>query len=205
MSRLCTIFTSGFMLVAAGGVLTAQSAQRFSIQASALSAGVYGSAYDGMKTGFGGEAQFRYNPGVLSWGVGAQYTQHNLDDSSLNGETIDLAGLFVEPRYVVDVGSSRFAPYLSGRVAFLRQSMSVETGLYGTVSGSATGAQLNGGGGLLVSFTPRVNLDIGATFGYINFGDYTITSSATGESISGATGSGQNLILRVGLAIGLGK
>jgi hypothetical protein len=64
---------------------------------------------------------------------------------------------------------------------------------------------LNAGGGALVSLSPRVNLDIGATFGYINFADYTIRSSATGESVSGAAGSGQNLIVRVGVAIGIGN
>ena len=205
MSRLRTILTSACMLAAPGASLTAQSAQRFSVQASALSAGVYGSAYDGMKTGIGGEAQIRYNPGVLSWGIGAQYTTHDVEDPSLSGETVGLAGVFVEPRYVVDVKSARFAPYLSARAAWLRQSLSVETPVYGTVTGSATGAQLNAGGGVLLSFAPRVNLDIGATFGYIHFGDYTITSSATGQSASGSTGSGQNLIARVGVAIGIGK
>jgi hypothetical protein len=179
----------------------AQSAQRFSVQASGLAVGTRGEAYEGMKAGPGFELQVRYTPSVWSFGVGAQSSTHSLDDTALGGEEVTLAGAFFEPRRVFDVGATSYAPYASARLAFLRQSIDLE--VEGTpVSASASGAQVNLGGGVLFRVSPRVNIDLGATFGVINFGDAKVTVPGFGSVNAGSAGSGQNVVMRAGVAVG---
>jgi hypothetical protein len=199
--------------------LTAQSAQRWSIQASGLYVGVFGSAYDGLKSGPGAEVQGRYTAGLWSLGAGLQYSNHGLKEQS--GSSIGLTGIFVEPRYVFDVGSSSYAPYVSARLAFLQQSaeinvaaarvqqpiqpgLNLQTSSGPTYSISASGFQGNVGGGVLVKLTPRVNLDLGVTLGLIRFGDAQLTNGTTTLAFPGTSGTGENAVVRVGVSIGLG-
>ena len=181
----------------------AQSAQRVSIQASGLYVGAYGTAYEGLNAGGGFEAQVRFTPSVWSIGAGIQGSIHSLDDTDLGDESVVLAGVFVEPRRVFDTGSTTFAPYISARLAYLRQSLDVD--IQGeTISASANGTQVNAGGGVLLRVSPRVNLDLGATYGLINFSDVDVTIPGVGRtSVDGTSGNGQNLVVRVGLSIGL--
>ena len=180
-----------------------QSAQRYSVQASGLFVGTFGKAYDGLKSGPGFEAQFRVTPSAWSFGFGVQGSTHKFDDPALGNETVNLAGVFFEPRRVIDLGSSQVAPYLSARVAFLRQSIDFTVN-GSTVSANASGAQVNGGGGVLVRISPRVNLDLGATYGLIKFGDVKVDVSGAGSTVvAGSSGNGSNLVMRVGLAVGL--
>ena len=71
------------------------------------------------------------------------------------------------------------------------------------MSASASGAQVNVGGGVLLRVSPRVNLDLGATFGVINFGDAKVTVPGFGSVNAGSAGSGQNMVVRFGVAVGL--
>jgi hypothetical protein len=187
----------------------AQSAQRWSLQASGLHVGVYGEAYEGLEAGLGGELQLRFTPGVWSFGVGAQASSHGTTGEGFDGQTVMLQGVFVEPRRVIDIGSSRVAPYFSARLAYLQQTIdfTLSDGVTTLdVSAEASGAQVNGGGGLLVRLSPRVNFDLGATFGVIRFGDVLVNVPGVGQTnVAGTSGTGQNLVLRAGLAIGLGK
>jgi hypothetical protein len=189
--------------------VAAQSAQRLSLQASGLHVSAYGEAYEGLKAAPGAEVQLRFTPGVWSFGVGGQVSSHAFDDPTFGpDEKVMLAGFFFEPRRVIDVGSSRLAPYLSARVSVLRQSLDfvVNDGTNDfDVTAEASGTQVNGGGGVLLRLTPRVNLDLGATFGLIKFGDVKVDIPGVGStSVDGSSGTGQNLVIRVGLAIGLG-
>ena len=69
-------------------------------------------------------------------------------------------------------------------------------------SASASGAQVNGGGGVMFRMSPRVNLDVGATYGLINFGDVVVSVPGFGETtIDGSSGNGSNLVVRIGVAI----
>lgn len=180
----------------------AQSAQAFSIQGSLLHENGWGEAFnwpgvESMPGGFGAEAQLRYNSGsAISWGGGLQTTRHTWTDPEDNKWTLDMIGLFLEPRYVLPVGGSGFAPYLAARLALTRQSVDVVG-----ISGSAIGQTINGGGGVLVRLAPRVNLDLGATYGYTRFGRFSFEGSNTAFP----NGSGTNLITRLGLAFGIGK
>lgn len=194
---------AGVLQLAVASSLGAQSAQKWSIQASGLYVGTFGTAYDGLKAGPGFEAQVRYTPSVWSFGFGAQASTHNFDDPDLSGNSVMLAGAFFEPRRVFDVGSSSAAPYISARVAFLQQSIDFDVGGT-TVSASASGAQLNGGGGVLIRLSPKVNLDLGATYGLIKFSDVKVDIPGEGSvNVQGSSGNGSNLVLRAGLAFGL--
>jgi hypothetical protein len=193
---LCT----GFVLAAP---LSAQSAHRWSLQASGLYVGVMGSAYDGLSNGAGFEAQVRYNPSAFSIGVGYQTSAHDLNVQGF--DKVNLSGGFVEPRYVLDMGSDRAAPYLSARIAYLQQKADI-TEAGETYTLTADGTQINGGGGFLVRMSSRVNLDLGLTFGAINFEDVVVTnSSGQSVTVTGSSGTGQNLVLRLGVSVGLGK
>lgn len=192
-------------LVVATPAAHAQSAQRWSLQASGLFVGTMGEAYEGLSSGIGLEAQLRLTPGVWSFGGGVQVSSHSVNLGDFGNDDVMLAGVFFEPRRVFDLGSTSYAPYLSGRISFLKQSLDTEVN--GTaITASASGTQINAGGGMLIRMSPRVNLDVGATFGLIRFGDVELDVPGVGSGVvEGSSGNGQNLVMRVGVAIGLGK
>lgn len=175
--------------------LLAQSAQAVSLQVSGLYNGVFGNAFFGLRGGTGVEAQVRYTPGSLSIGAGFEYTNHGSD---IRPENTRLYGGFVEPRYRIHAGSNVVAPYLSARFSLLKVGFSG-----GDLSLSSNFIQLNGGGGLLLRLNSRVNLDVGATYGYNRLGDGTLRSESGGGSVPVESNSGSNVVLRLGLAIGL--
>jgi hypothetical protein len=176
--------------------LDAQSAQAISIQFSGLYNGVYGDVFTGLQNGFGGEGQIRYTPGALSIGAGFQYTNHGLENRA---EDTQLYGGFLEPRYRIHTGSNVVAPYVSARLSLLKVGFSG-----GDLSLSSSFIQVNGGGGLLYRLGPRLNLDMGATFGYNRLGDGTLTSKSTGSARHIDSSSGSNLVVRFGFAVGIG-
>jgi hypothetical protein len=177
----------------------AQSAQRWSVQVSAIGVGGGGDAFSGVSTGWGGEAQFRYTPSAFSLGVGVQYSRHDFKDADLGTVPVHYYGGFAEPRYVIDIRSPKLAPYLSARLAWLSQKADFEQF---AASAKGSGFQVNGGGGVLIRLSAKINLDLGATFGNIHFGDYIVKQD--GQEIGRvAGGNGTNFVGRVGLAIGL--
>jgi hypothetical protein len=176
--------------------LSAQSAQPISLQGSVLFNGVFGNAFTGLHDGVGAEAQVRYTPSAFSIGAGFQYTTHGIDGRS---EDARIYGGFVEPRYRIHAGSNVLAPYLAARFSLLKVGF---TG--GDLSLSSSFLQLNGGGGLLFRLSSRINLDVGATYGYNRLGDGTLTSEESGGSVSVESSTGSNIVARLGLAIGLG-
>jgi hypothetical protein len=192
---------------------SAQTAQPISVQMSALYEGLSGQAFDDVRPGVGAEVQLRYTRGAWSAGVGYQTVRHEYRYCALPTGTgcfpnADLAGrisgsgVFFEPRYVFDAGSDVFAPYMSGRFSIVRQSDKGDP-LYDL---SFTGSSANGGGGLLVRVTPRVNFDAGVTVGYTRFSSYRAVDKQSGAVITGSVGraSGSNFVLRVGVGVGIG-
>lgn len=170
----------GALSTAASSRAVAQSAQAFSFQVSGLYIGFGGSAYSDMSSGAGAEGQFRYTSGAMSLGLGYQYTRHTMMD--MDGHMTN-SGAFIEPRYVFSTSSPSLAPYLSARLGLLHMS--------GVLPESSNGGTVNLGGGVLARLTSRTNLDFGATYGYTRFS-------------GGITGTGSDLVLRAGFAIGLG-
>ena len=180
--------------------LGAQTAQHFSAQGSGLYVTLGGDAYENLKNGPGFEGQLRFNPGALSIGGGFQFSSHDVDDPT-GDAGIRLYGAFLEPRFVIATQSPRLAPYVSGRLAYLRQSLRLEG-----FDGTANGLQFNGGGGVIVRLATNINVDLGATLGYIDFGAATLTEEGTGfETKTEDTDSGTNWVFRIGLAFGLGR
>ena len=171
-----------------------QTAQPFSIQGSLLLVIPSGNAFTETKAGPGFELQIRRTVSAWSFGGGIQYSRHDIGAT----DPLVLVGAFFEPRYVLPVSARYVRPYVSGRIALFQQRFSSEG-----VSGSATGAQVNGGGGVLIRLNRQVNADLGATVGYLRFGRYT--ASFGGTELTAEGGSGINTVLRAGLAIGIGR
>lgn len=183
-----------------------QTAQRFSIQVSPIYRVLAGDVSDaGVDDGFGGEAQIRFTPGVISVGLGVEYSRHDLELSpGVPAGDTDLLGGFFEPRYVVGLGNDVIVLYLSARVALSRLSTSVDPGTVGGTTfdgghGEATGYTANGGGGFLLRLGSSVNLDVGATYGVTDWGQI---DTATGDAPIDL-GTGRNFVARIGLAIGI--
>jgi hypothetical protein len=183
-----------------------QMGQRLSIQASALRADVFGDAFRTFDAGLGFELQVRYTPGVVSWGGGVQYTIHGDSEAEADGHDPDikLLGVFVEPRYVLDIDSESAAPYLSARAAFAQFDVRIDFSDGDVLTFKSSGVTLNVGGGLLVRLGPRVNMDVGATAGFNRYRP-TVGDTEFGEPFDMELGSGMNLVMRVGLAVGLGR
>ena len=166
----------------------AQSAQPWSLQGSVL---VDNQSINGkLISGAGFEGMLRYTPSVWSVGLGYQYSTH-----SSNGETLNLSGIFVEPRYALDIGSDRVAPYLAGRVGILKQSSTLRVA--GDVS--SNGTAFGGGAGFLIRASKTVNFDIGAAFVQQSFGDAkgSGNTTVTFKSFTGYVAKG-------GISIGFG-
>jgi hypothetical protein len=202
-----TLLLSFALACIIGGRLEAQTAQAISLQVSALYNGLYGDVFGSFKSGIGGEAQIRYTPGALSVGAGFQYTAHGRKPTPPDGDDprpVDarLYGGFIEPRYRIHTGSNVIAPYISIRFSVLKPGYEG-----GSLHFSSTFIQLNGGGGLLYRLGPRFNLDAGATFGYNHQGGGTLTgvwSSGRPANREVDPDSGTNIVIRLGLAVGLG-
>jgi hypothetical protein len=215
--KVLHVVSLGAALACLSQMGAAQTAQKFAVQGSVLHEDGRGEAFNWVGDslnhvpgGFGAEAQLRYTASAVSWGAGIQMTRHSWIEqfggskSCTNGECsgpnfdwkLDMIGVFLEPRYVLPVSSATFGPYLAARLALTRQTVNVSD-----VTGHATGETVNGGGGVLVRLAPRVNLDLGATYGYTHLGDFSFENSPNDKS---PNGNGTNLITRVGLAFGLG-
>jgi len=202
-------------IVAAGFVAqpaVAQSAQQWSLQASLFSSTLIGDnpIYQNVEPGAGFEVQIRWNPSLFSLGAGFQWTTHKQNLLAEQPDVIDdpnttLNGFFVEPRYVILVGSNTIAPYVSGRLSFLRQTTTAQFRTNNgpaTLSATAEGINVNAGGGLLFRLGSRLNLDVGATYGWSSFGDF-VTEVDGQEFDRAGSSTGQNLAVRLGLVLGL--
>ena len=128
----------------------AQTAQKFSIQASAL--GVQLTGIDNQELAF--------NPSRFSIGVGGQTTVHEVGVNS-----VTFRGAFVEPRYVLAAVSDVVGIYAAVRFMTLNATFDV-LGSEVEFDGSA----LSGGGGLLIRLGSRLNGDLGVTVGKETYG-----------------------------------
>ena len=213
MNRNLRLLLPALALIVASHSGGAQTSQRISIQGSGLFAQLYGKAFDDIKDGIGWELQLRYTPGKWSFGAGVQQTIHDVsEDVSEVFDKVKLTGVFFEPRYVIDVGSSRYAPYLSGRFALSKMKFELQDAVlpdgFSSDLSEPTGPTINGGGGILVRLGSRANLDLGVTFGYTKFKDIRLRiNDDSGTNVFDQTfevGNGTNAVFRVGLAFGLG-
>lgn len=183
----------GAALLVAPLTLAAQSAQPWSLQGSLFTA----NAKLGASTvgGAGFEAQLRFTPAsAWSLGGGLQYTSHTSGSDKLN-----LTGYFLEPRYALDVGSDRFAPYLAGRVAILSQSSDLTYAGTQFKKVTSSGTAFGGGAGLILRATDRVNFDAGFAMVSQSLGD------AKAPGVTFKFSSFVGYLAKVGLSIGFGS
>ena len=144
--------------VAAAATARAQSAQPYALQVAGVVTTIQP---DGRRvTGAGIEPQLRVNRlistenyGAISLGVGAQYTLHQSA-----GDRLQVAGLFIEPRWALPFSAGCAFPYLSARAAVLRATADFAS----APDGSAYGSAVSGGGGVSFRMTRTANLDVGA-------------------------------------------
>lgn len=211
--------------------VAAQSGDRWSFQVSGLAN--YNDFGSG-GTPLGGEIQIRHTPGVISIGGGVQFLSASDADGvfapvstfdinqSAYDESLSFVGVFVEPRWVY-AASDQIAGYLSSRVSASRikedsrwagaycdfeLTADCERVEYDDVSRfEGLGVTGNLGGGFLIRLTNAVNLDVGATGGiqfypsgegfYRDFDTNQLVAYSDSETVL-------NVVVRVGLAIGIG-
>ena len=188
--RLATVALASALVV--GSPLVAQSAQDYGVQVAFLSTAIRSGGSN--IQGAGVEPQFRINRlystesfGALSLGIGGQWTQH-----SSGGDDLTITGVFLEPRWVPATSSTQFFPYLSARLALLRQSSN-----FGSGSG---GSGFGAGGGLAVKLTKTINLDAGVQIVRQTFGEFTFNSG--GGALVGEFEPFTTYAAKIGLSLG---
>jgi Outer membrane protein beta-barrel domain len=171
----------------------------FSIEGNALYGTMSGRDVRDLGDAIGFDAQARL--GVQAFSLGAGYLQSS---QSLSGTSSDLRlrGPFIEPRINLPFYYSSFTPYISGRLARLKQfDDRGSTGL--------TATSVGGGLGMLVRLAPVINLNLAGTYqstrykyddvanvAYLGLG----SSSGTSQHING-----NSFDLRAGLSLGFGR
>jgi hypothetical protein len=172
-------------LLAVASPVHGQTAQRWSIQLSALGVELTSVSNDELRFGGGLELQARFNPSALSIGFGFQTTRHTLENSLLARDlTVTYAGGFVEPRLILGSIGDLVAIYAA--VRFMSLSAKYEVG---ATEEKIQGAAISGGGGLLIRITSRLNAEVGATAGK----EYYNRDADTGTTV----------VTRLGVAYGL--
>ena len=144
----------------------AQSAQPHSAQIAALITTIRPGT--GSITGAGIEPQFRLNrvystenSGAISLGIGAQYTLH-----SGSRDRMQVAGLFVEPRWALPFSAGCAYPYVAARLAALH----VVGEFRDSPDGGTNGVSVGAGPGVAFRLTPTANLDAGVQLSHQRFG-----------------------------------
>jgi opacity protein-like surface antigen len=153
-------------LLASAPNAVAQSRQPWSVQGSVLYTAQDLGGEAGTVGGIGFEAQARRTFPRFSFGAGVQYSRHTSGPDALG-----LTGIFVEPRFVPNATMGPFAPYLAGRIVYLRGSL--ESDLIDG-SGSSSGLAFGVGAGLIYPLTRRINFDVGGAVLRQSLGNITL-------------------------------
>jgi opacity protein-like surface antigen len=155
----------------------------FAVGGAGVYAGPRGSDATRVQDGYGFDVHAAVGVSAFALAGGYQRSIQSLRDTDTD---VTLQGPYVEPRIALAAGGS-FTPYLTGRVAFLRQSV---RGDAVTVSGS-TRTAVGGGLGMLVTLGPAVHLDLAAQY--------------TRFDVSADTRQNDGALLRAGLVFGFDR
>jgi opacity protein-like surface antigen len=185
------VLTALLGALAAAPNADAQSRQPWSAQGSLLYTAQDLGGTAGTIGGIGFEAQARRTYPRWSLGAGLQYSNHETGPDALG-----LTGIFVEPRFVPAVTVGPFAPYIAGRLAFLRGSLSADLI---DADGSSNGFAIGGGAGLIYPITRRVNFDIGGAVVRQSLGNITLDDANETEV---ELPSFFGFVLKAGVSIG---
>ncbi len=157
-----------------------------------------GEDFTSADAGFGGEANIMFPIGKsVKLGGGVQYSSH--DDAFLPNN-IAVLGVLAEGRYMFRA-SGNATPYVAGRGGWVRASSRVDVDFDGTDDDvSQTGFAFGAGGGVMITLSPAVAVDIGAVFHAVSFGD----GQADGTTVPNTDASGTGLQIRAGVSFKLG-
>jgi outer membrane protein with beta-barrel domain len=169
---------------------------RLSIEGNALYGTMSGRDVRDLGDATGFDAQARL--GVQAFSIGAGYLQTS---QSLDGASADvrLRGPFVEPRINLPFYYSSFTPYISGRLARLKQyDDQGSTGL--------TATSVGGGLGVLVRLAPAIHLNLAGTYQSTRYKYDDVSSGSLFDlgSSGSETVRGNSFDLRAGLSLGFG-
>ena len=128
----------------------------FAVGGAGLYTGVRDSDVGRVRDGYGFDVHAAVGVSAFALAGGYQRSVQSLRDTDTE---LTLQGPYVEPRIAL-AGGGNFTPYLTGRVAFLRQRAE---GDVVTVSRS-TRTSVGGGLGMLVTLGPAVHLDLAAQY-----------------------------------------
>lgn len=160
-----------------------RSSPSFAIGGAGLYTGVRDSDVGRVRDGYGFDVHAAVGVSAFALAGGYQRTVQSLRDTDTD---VTLQGPYVEPRVALASGGS-FTPYLTGRVAFLRQRVS---GDVVSVS-NATRTSVGGGLGMLVALGPAVHLDL--------------TAQYTRFDVRQDTRHGDGALLRAGMVFGFDR
>jgi len=131
-----------------------------------FSAGVDGSSDEAIQNSIGYEGFFRYG---WSFGLflqgGVHVSTNEITDAS---QKYRATSFFFEPRYVALFLSSRFAPFVSGRLGYTKENVSTPGAEF-----TSSGLTLGGGGGLVFRLTNQVALEGSLSILTTSFGDFS--------------------------------
>jgi outer membrane protein with beta-barrel domain len=146
----------------------------------------------GDATGFDVQARL----GIQAFSIGGGYlqTSQSLSGASSN---VRLRGPFVEPRINLPFYYSSFTPYISGRLARLKQfDDQGDTGL--------TATSVGGGLGVLVRLAPAIHLNLAGTYQSTRYKYDDVSSGLFDVTSDPQHVSGNSFDLRAGLSLGFG-
>jgi opacity protein-like surface antigen len=109
-----------------------------------------------MRDGYGFDVHAAVGVSAFALAGGYQRSTQSLRDADTD---VTLQGPYVEPRIALAPGGA-FTPYLTGRVAFLRQRVSGDV----VTVANATRTSVGGGLGVLVALGPAVHLDLAGQY-----------------------------------------
>lgn len=155
----------------------------FAVGGAGIYTGPRGSDATRVQDGYGFDVHAAIGVSAFALAGGYQRSVQSLRDTDTD---VTLHGPYVEPRIALATGGS-FTPYLTGRVAFLRQQV---RGDVVTVSG-ATRTAVGGGLGMLVTLGPAVHLDLAGQY--------------TRFDVSADTRQNDGALLRAGLVFGFDR
>ncbi len=145
-----------------------------------------GGSSGGIQNAVGYESYLRYGApfGLFVLG-GIHISKHEIDGAS---PPYRLTSFFLEPRFVALKLSSRWAPFVSGRLALVKEAVDSRGAKF-----RASGHSLGGGAGALFYLTPQAALEVSFSVGVAKLNDYVFRGEGAWYGCLEKLGSGTSL------------